>query len=195
MKKTERILLIIAFFAILLKFMLINGSGLLTVLSLMSLAVIYYLLGFAFFNSIRLKDIFKKQSYNGISVLRIIGTIGFGFSISTVIIGILFILQSWNGGSVNLITGLAILLICTVVAIIRWTKTKSGSYNLIFSRAAIIGFFGLLFLITPKMTVFEILHRNHPAYVEAVRNLNNDPNNEELQAEVDHQIEIIRSEK
>ena len=195
MKKTERILLIIALVAILLKFMLIAGSGLLITLALLSLAIIYYLLSFAFFNNTPLKEIFKKQSYNGISVLRIIGTIGFGLSLSTVVVGILFVLQSWNGGRMYLLSGLITLLLCTIVAIFRWIKNRSNSYNVLFSRAAIMGCIGLLLQLTPEMTLFKVLHRNHPAYVEAVRNLKNDPNNEELQAEVEHQIEIMRSEK
>jgi hypothetical protein len=194
MKKAEKILGAIAIIAIVLKFLLISGSGFLTVISLGTLSVLYYLLSFAFFNDIRLRNIFKKESYRGISALRIIGTVLFGFAISLVVIAILFKLQSYPGGAFILLQGLISLGICLIVAVIRYGKTKSTNYKKIFSRSIIIGCFGLLLYVIPSMTLFEILHRNHPAYVQAVKDLDADPNNKELQDEVERQKELMNSE-
>ena len=63
------------------------------ILSLLVLSTLYCYFGFALFNNIRLKEIFKKDRHTEISVLRIIGAVFSGMILSTYVIGILFKLQ------------------------------------------------------------------------------------------------------
>ncbi|HKR05859.1 MAG TPA: hypothetical protein VJY62_14585, partial [Bacteroidia bacterium] len=77
------------------------------------------------------------------------------------------------------------------VSSIQYKKNKSPFYKKIFNRIIIVGGFALLFLLTPRMVLFEIFYRNFPEYVQAVKNLNEDPGNEELQEEADRQRELM----
>ncbi|HRZ42067.1 MAG TPA: hypothetical protein P5228_05120 [Bacteroidales bacterium] len=185
MKKLEKILGLVIIIALLLKLVLIPGGSILTVISLTILACIYYPLGFAFFNGIRLRAIFKKDSYKGVSALRIIGAIGLGMGLAAICIGILFKLQHWPGGDTNLIAGLVTTLIILIIALIKYLKSKSDYYKLIFSRIAIIGGFGLILAILPESTITKIQFRNHPDYIKAYEDYLKNPQNEELRKKED----------
>lgn len=180
MKKLEKILGILIILALILKLVLIPGANILTVISLSILACIYYPLGFAFFNGIRLREVFKKDSYKGISAMRIIGTIGLGMGLAVICIGILFKLQHWPGGDTNLIAGLATTLIILIIALIKYLKSKSDYYKPIFTRIAIVGGFGLILTIIPDLTITKIQFRNHPVYINAYEDYLENPQNEIL---------------
>ena len=106
MKKFELIVGLIAIFGIFLQIHHMPGSSALTGLALMVLLIFYYVLSFALFNGIKLRDIFKKVSYKDTNVKRIIGAIGLGFALSTIITGGLFKLQFWAGANIYLHIGL-----------------------------------------------------------------------------------------
>ena len=76
MKQTEKILggLIIILMIIRLFFSLPYFDITITLLILV-LSMIYFGFGFALLNNVRLRNIFKKDSYNEISTLRILGGI------------------------------------------------------------------------------------------------------------------------
>ena len=181
MVKFEKILGLIVIVALTLKFFLIPGGGILLTFSLMSLACIFYLFGFAFFNQIELSRIFQKNSYQGISGLRIWGAIGTGIGLSQICIGILFTLQHWPGANITLITGLIVTLIVFVIALIRFFKSKNNYYKFIFKRIVIIGGFGLLLILLPELTIVKIQFRNHPNYIKTYEEYLKDPQNDELQ--------------
>ena len=185
MRKLEKILGLVIIIAFVMKLALIPGGSILTVISLTILACIYYPLGFAFFNGIRLRQIFKKDSYKGITVLRIIEAIGVGIGLSVICIGILFKLQLWPGANTNLLTGLITTLIILIIALIRYLKSKSDYYTLIFKRIAIIGGVGLIFTFLPDLTITKIQFRNHPDYIKAYEDYLKNPQNEGLRKNMD----------
>jgi hypothetical protein len=191
MKKTEIILSLIIIIGIIMRILIVPGRGLVLVIGFSSLAIMYQFLGFAFFNDIPLTNIFKKASYQGISVLRIIGTVALGLSLSVGLLGILFKFQFYPGAGFMLLEGSIFISLCFIVALIRYNRNKSKSYKIIFTRIAIVGGFALVLSLIPKMLFFETLQRNHPEYVHAVKNLNNDPTNKEFQNEVEKQKELI----
>lgn len=167
MKKAEKIIGVIALLALVMKFLLIPGSGLLTVVSLMTLSCIYCFLAFALFNDIRLRQIFKKDSYQGITPKKMIGVIGLGFALSEIVIGILFKFQSWIGSTTYLTVGLIFTLIILIVALIAYSKNKSSSfYKGIFARIIIVGGVGLITLLTPNDYLMKVLHRDNPELLE-----------------------------
>jgi hypothetical protein len=187
MKQLERILAIVVVIAIAMKVLLIAGGGVLLVISLSTLSLFYYFLGFAYFNEISFSDIFKKEAYKGIRAIRIIGSIGLGWSLSALLMGVLFRFQSYPGGRVMIFQGIFFLLICLIVAAVRNSKAESGRYTKIFNRIAIVGIFGLIISLIPSIKFIEVFHRDQPAYVEALRKFNEDPTNKEYQAAVERQ--------
>jgi hypothetical protein len=180
MKTLEKIIGIAFVISLILRFNLIPGNGILTVFPLTILACIYNPLGFAFFNNIKLRKVFRKESYKGISTLRIIGAICAGIALSAICTGTLFRLQHYPGGEINLLSGLICTLIVLIIALIKFYKNKSEFYSRIFKRIAIIGGFGLILAITPDITIAKIQFRNHPDYINALENYNNNPQSQEL---------------
>ncbi len=180
MKKGELIIATLSIIALGLNILLIPGGSFLTVLTLSTLSVLYMYLSFALFNHIRLRTIFKKDSYKGISTMRIVGAVMTGFALSVTTIGLLFKFQSWPGASFNLSAGLVGLILITIIGTIKYSKNKSEYYTRIFKRVAIIGGLGLILMLTPKTSWIKLKYRNHPEYVNALIKAMTHPDNKEL---------------
>jgi len=180
MIKLEKFLGIAAVIGLILKLIGIPGSMILLILTLGTLAFLYYPFGFALFNRIGFRQIFKKKSYEGLSALRIIGSIGAGMAFSVVCSGILFKTLHWPGADFMLINGLVPTLIVLIIALIKYFKTKGKFYIGILKRTAIIGTLGLLFVFTSSLTFVKIRFRNHPDYIKAYEMYLNNPEDEEL---------------
>jgi hypothetical protein len=180
MRKSEIIIGSLSILALGLNLLLIPSGGILTVLTLSILSIIYVFLGFALFNDIRLRNIFKKESYTSVSGLRILGAVGAGWALSATINGLMFKFQSWPGADSNLGVGLVGLLIVTIIGTIKYSKNKSEYYTRIFMRIAIFGGLGLILMLTPKTSWIELKYRNHPAYVDALKKAMADPDNIKL---------------
>ncbi len=180
MQKLEKILGLIIIVCLILKLLLIPYSGILLTVTLMTLAIIYYPLGFAFFNEIRLRKILKKESYRGINALRIIGAIGVGIGLSILCIGILFKLQRWAYSDTNLKFGLFVTFIALIIVLIRISKVKDNFYKKILKRIIIVGGLGLFLLFVPELSIIKIQFRNHPNYIKAYEAYLKNPDNEEI---------------
>lgn len=187
MKLTEKILGLLALIGIILIIATIPGGNTLTILGLGILSMIYCYFGFAFFNGIRARDIFKKSSYAGIKALRIIGAIAAGFALSTIVVGILFKIMMWPGASIMLLTGFMPLLILTLIAVIKYSGNKDVYYKRIFVRTVIFGGFGLFLFLLPAYTIMEIRYECCPEYVSAVKELDKNPDNPLLQQKVNEE--------
>jgi len=195
MKKTEIILIIIAFIALVLNLLLISGGEVATVLSLSALSIIYMYLSFALFNDIRFRDIFKKASYKGISALRIVGAIITGLALAITIVGILFKFQSWAGASINLAIGLTVLGVVAIVGTIKYFKSRSVYYLKILRRIAAYGGLGTVLLLLPENTLIELKYRNYPDYVKAFKNASANPDDPALWSKVKLEHEKITDAK
>ena len=187
MKKGEIILATISIISLGLNLLLIPGGGILTVLTLSTLSMVYFYFGFALFNDIRLRKIFKKDSYKDISSLRILGAVGAGLALSMTIIGLMFKFQSWPGADNNLIAGLLGLVIVTIIGVLKYMQNKSDYYTRILKRVAIFGGLGLVIILTPKTSWIELKYRNYPDYVNAVKKSMADPDNKVLQDKADEE--------
>lgn len=194
MKKAEIIIATLSIIALGLNLLLIPGGGVLTVLTLSTLSMIYFYLGFALFNDIKLRRIFKKDSYKEISSLRILGAVGAGFALSMTTIGFMFKFQSWPGADFNLGAGLVGLLIVTIIGAIKYSKNKSNYYIRIFKRTAILGGLGLILMLIPKTSWIELKYRNQPEYVEALKKAMADPDNKELWDNVETERQKMNNE-
>jgi hypothetical protein len=90
MKKAEIILAVLAVIALGFNLNRVPGASALTVLTLSSLSVFYMYLGFALFNGVRLRAIFKKGSFTEISKARTFVAIAAGIALSVTLVGIMF---------------------------------------------------------------------------------------------------------
>ena len=144
MKKFELIVGLIAILGIFLKILHLPGSGILITLAFTTLSMFYYVFSFALFNGIRLRDIFKKASYKDTNAKRIIGAIGLGWAISSIVMGGLFKLQFWAGANMQLLAGLVTIGLILLIATIFYLRSKSEYYKRVFKRIAIYSGLGLV---------------------------------------------------
>jgi hypothetical protein len=163
-----------------LKFSLIPGGDAMGLLAMMTLAGIYYPLGFLFFNQIRLRDIFKKTAYKDVTAVSVILAVAVGAGLSTVVVGSSFKILDFTGANAMLLAGLVITGIASVVAVVRFIKNRDANSKFILWRAALVGGMGMLLFFTPALTIVKLQYRAYPAYVEAYTNYANDPGNEAL---------------
>jgi len=182
MKQTERILgvSIIVLMSLRLFFNYSFSSLLITLLTVL-LSLLYFGFSFALLNKIRFRNLFKKESYNGISTLRIIGTIFTGFVLSLITIYSLFKFQSWPYGNYGLIISLCGLSMIIIVVLIKFISSKKAFYSNYLWRLGIIGIIATSLYLLSRESLLEMKYRDFPEYVEAEKKLMKDPTNKELE--------------
>ncbi|MBV6483895.1 MAG: hypothetical protein KFKLKKLM_00356 [Flavobacteriales bacterium] len=184
MRLTEKILITLAVIIAVLKFIFIPGSGVFMVFVFCLLSSLYFYFGFALFNNIRLRHIFKKDSYANVSKSRIIGGIALGLSLSFAVIGFLFKAQRWPGTSFHLIISIISGVIILIISLIKFFKTKANYYKNALIRIVISTSISILILVIPNLTFVKIRFRNHPKYIEVYERYIKDPSNIDLSNEL-----------
>ena len=155
MKKIEIILGLTALVGIALRLLDIAGGGVVTVISLSTLSSFYWLLGFALFNGIRARDIFKKSSYNDTNAKLIFGAVVTGFILSNVVIGSMFKIQVWPGSDPILKAGLPMLGLILIISFILYSRNKSYFYVRVIKRIVVCGSLGLIIYLIPTSTFMD----------------------------------------
>lgn len=194
MKRTELILSLVAFAGVLLKLIIIPGGALFTVLGLSGLSILYFYLSFAIFNRIPLRQVFKKQSYSGISAKHLLGSTGTGLALSLLLMGILFKLQFWPGANTNIAIGLFWSLCILVVSLVKLSGSHAVYYRMICRRVSVLSLVGIALWLTPSRILFGFFHRDHPAYVQAMIRSWENPGDADLQKEVEDEYEKMSTE-
>ncbi len=194
MKKVELLLVGLSVLAFIMNYFHLPSSQLLIIFSLFSISLVYFYLGFALFNDIRFRRIFKKESYNGISKNRIIGGVGVGLALSFSAIGILFKFQSWPGASEQLGIGLLGLVIVTVISLIKIKKSTNNYYPNILKRAVCFGTVCAFLVVIPTGSWLNWKYPNNPEYVNAVLNARANPDNQELWDKVTQEREKMNND-
>ena len=156
MRKIELICGTIAAISIVYKFIFGNGINPVFIMSIMGLCLFYTYFSFAYFNNIPFKKIFKRNSYRGVSKLRIFGTIGLGFGLGITILGIIWSLMYWPFNNYFSL-GIPLLLIIGLISLIKFSSNKSEDYLSILKRIIIIGGLGFVLWITPQETLNKML--------------------------------------
>ena len=157
MQKTEKIIgAIIAILLIsrLLFYFPFFNTGILLLSSILS--CIYFALSFALLNNIRLRNIFKNESYKDISILRMIGVVCTGIVLSIVITYSLFKFMIWPMGNEGLILGLITIFIPLVIVTVKLIITKSKFYTFLLIRLLIFTIIGSVLYFTPSETIEEL---------------------------------------
>lgn len=142
MKAIERVLVIIFLLLLVVKLLYDNVVDSILFIILSSLTIYYYCLGFFLLNSLGFDDIFKKSSYEHISTLRVIGSIGASMFLAFLVFGILFKLMQYEG-SVNLmVIGLISVVLVIIISLVKYKIGKDRFYmNVVFKFAhwAVLG--------------------------------------------------------
>ncbi|WP_129020130.1 hypothetical protein [Edaphocola flava] len=138
MKKIEPILITLVFTGVVLKQFHIAGHATIITLSILILAFIYMIFGFALFNDIRLRDIFKKSAYQQLNVWRIIGSVFLGLTLSTSVVAILFGLQDMPGKEYMLLISMLELAPAFLVVLFKTIQHKSSFYIKVLSRVSAV---------------------------------------------------------
>ena len=128
MNKLEKILGILILLSLVMKYSLIAGGDIILILAISLLSILYYAFGFAFFNHIHLRQVFKKTSYKRSSTSRIIGGVGVGIGLSVVCLGCLFKIEHWPGADINLYIGLTTLFVVIIISLLKFFKNKDSYY-------------------------------------------------------------------
>ena len=191
MKKLEIALCIASFVSIKWDLLfLLPGGSLLVILFLTLSSMFYFWFGFAVFNDIRFRKIFKKESYLGIGSNKILEAIVTGWVMSFIILGILFKIMSWTGATFVLASGIIGSIIILIIGFLKYQKSKSLFYQRIFKRVIIISAIASALFIIPTEVMMRIKHRDNPAYAEALIKAEKEPDNMEAQKELERQRNI-----
>ncbi|WP_426429566.1 hypothetical protein ACPX19_08460 [Winogradskyella sp. HB-48] len=156
-------------------------SSILISLSCILLSLLYLFFGFAVLNNIRFRDILKKESYKGISALRILLTFFTGLILSMLIIYMLFKFQRWPYGQYGLMISLILLAFIGLIVLVKYFISKNKFYSNYLIRLLTFGIYGLLLFFISSENLLELKYKNFPDYIEAEKKLMKDPQNRQLQ--------------
>ena len=115
----------------------------------MTLGCLYFYLGFALFNGIRLRDIFKADSYKGIGTWKILTAIGTGITLSILTIGFMFFILNYPMAETFLVVGISLAAIIIILALIKNAKEKDQFYRNIILRCFVFLIIAVVFLLLP----------------------------------------------
>jgi 4-hydroxybenzoate polyprenyltransferase len=194
MKKTEIGLIAIGFLGLIFKLLHLPGGALFILVPFIILALTYMYLGFALFNGIKFRKIFKKDSYHNIKTPRIIGAIGTGLALNCSIFGIIFRFLNYPGASYLLLFGLVCTSIITIISIQKKQKDTEQYYVNILKRIAVFGTLCLVLVVMPYRTWLKINHPKNPEYIEAVMKSRANPDDPELRKKVSEEWEKMINE-
>ena len=181
MKQAERIIgiliIVLMIIGLFISFRFLNTTILLLTLIL---ALLYFLFGFALLNNIRLRTIFKKEAYQGVSTLRVLGAAGTGLILSLICIYSLFKYMRWPFANEGLSISLIVLLPILMVVAIKWFSNRKTYYLNFAIRLVLIGIIGFTLFSISSETILEMRHRDNPEYIKAEKEYMQDPTNMEL---------------
>lgn len=110
MKKTEITLISIVVLSAVVRLCVIEGSVFLLTLSCLILALFYLLFSFLLLNRVPFKQMFRADAYTLTSRKSILGSVVVGMALFMMTIGLLFVLNHWEGALIMLKSGLLFML-------------------------------------------------------------------------------------
>jgi hypothetical protein len=149
MRKMEFFLIIGAVIGLLMALFNVPLDSLIVSVFFVTLGCLYFYFGFALFNSIRFRNIFKTVSYKGIETWRILTAIGTGLALSVLMIGFMFSVLSYPMAETMLITGIVLTAIIIILALIKIAQVKDKFYWNIILRNFVFMIIAVVFLLLP----------------------------------------------
>ncbi|MBS4012795.1 MAG: hypothetical protein KGZ97_03400 [Bacteroidetes bacterium] len=144
MKKLEIIIAAVVLLSAALHLLNFPLISVLLYISVFLMSSFYYVLGFALFNGVTFKGLFKKESYKNTNAAKIIGAVIIGWALSVLIIGSLISMQKWPGGELMLLIGLILFATTFIVSGIFFLLKKDAYYTRVFTRVSFWGIIGAL---------------------------------------------------
>ncbi len=190
MKKLEKIAGILFVLGIVqIFFHLPLGNFFLNVSTFIIIAL-YFLFGFAYFNGINFKSIFKFEylEYNSqISKRRLKFAAYSGIGLTILTIGIFFKLRHYSGASLVLIFGFIIEVVLFIVLYFKRKKINDLFFKTIIKRFAILSILGIVFM-TSNLELASLKYNfpNNPelirSYEKMLENSSNELNAQEFRS-------------
>lgn len=136
MKLIERVFFIIFLLGSFMVYVELSGGALFISISLTILACIYFYLGAALFNGVRLRKIFSKKAWSEVKGWMIASAVFCGVWLSILIVGIMFKALILEGANLMLNIGL----IGTIISLIWYAlKIKDKTMLVLLSVWVVIG--------------------------------------------------------
>ncbi|MEQ9217848.1 MAG: hypothetical protein RLO17_07400 [Cyclobacteriaceae bacterium] len=137
-----------------------------------------------------MRKIFKRDSYEELSVLRLVGAFGGGVIFSILSVGMLFKLLQLPGSDVMLIVGLYSGSLFLLIILIKLFMNRETTFyrDMVVRSLLILSLSGILYSVS-GLTLVKIFYRNHSKYIQAYERAANNPADMELQ----QKAEEIRS--
>ena len=149
MRKMEFFLIIGAVIGLLMALFNVPLDSLIVSVFFVTLGCLYYAFGFALFNGIRFRNIFKADSYKGIGTWRILTAIGTGLALSVLVIGFMFSILSYPMAEALLVVGIVLTAIMIVLTLIKNAQEKDNFYRTIIFRNLVFLIIAVVFLLLP----------------------------------------------
>jgi hypothetical protein len=150
MKKLEIILIIGAVIGFLMVLFNIPLSPVVVSLFFVVLGLLYFYLGFALLNGIRLRNIFKADSYKGLGTWRIMVAIGTGLALSQLTTGYMLTILSYPMAKSFLTFGIVLTPVMIILAAFKYARGKDQFYRNIVLRCLIFIVIAVIFLVLPS---------------------------------------------
>lgn len=153
MRKAEIIAAVIIVVGLILMALNIGIGSAVLIAGMILLMLIYFPMGYAFFNLVRLRDSTKKESFKEVNSKRFYGAIVVGFALAFIIFGAMTKFMLWQDANLILGAGISFLALAFIDAAFYYFRSKMKYYFRIITRMIIIGFAGALIFATPEDTI------------------------------------------
>ena len=185
MRKSEIIISSIVLIALVMKLLMMAGADFVLLFSLTTLSAYYFLFGLPITLGVPVKMALRGGSYKGISALALIGGFAMGWSLASILIGILFKLLFLPGATFMLFVGLLLSFVNLLVVLVKYIRSADAYLQKAIARLAIIGSLGLFFYLTPQEGLVDILYFRNPEYARLYKEYLQDPDNKEIKEKMD----------
>lgn len=187
MMKLEKFLVPIAILALISKLMHYPGSGLLLIISFLSLAAFYFYASLTY-------QLFPKQDPNSKYGLLL----ATGYTLATILIGILFKLMFWPSSNMLLMIG-SISICIQLYLIISYRSSMpletKGNTNKLLTRIIVFAIASWFFYLTPQSSIILLSYSHDPELGRLKKQLYEDPNNEAFKQELeDYELKGLNEE-
>lgn len=108
------------------------------------------------------------------------------YSILTIMVGMLFKFKAWPGGNSIIVLGL-IMMAAGVYFVVKSMDNPKQQKRAAIKRMLITAMLASIFLALPNFFWFDIVNREHPDYIQATKNLYEDPSNEEYRLQLEEE--------
>ena len=161
-------MLLIIVIGLILKLFFLPGVSALLVLSISITSLFYLALSFLIY-----KEPNQKTNWK-----RVLLSIGSGWLISMVLLGILFKVQVWPGSATQFIGGVGGLVIISIIAFIKYRNGRGVFFKNLMTRAIGFALAGMLFY-SPAYNLYENAQFRHsPDLLQAIKSNREHPSRE-----------------